>query len=438
MQNTSLNLHQLLIYRQLLNNKVVQKVQSLINNLSDNKQSKTELADCYCDICYHLIKHAEKEYMGGNLWENYIITLILEDKNVFSLACEKSGKNINRKIYDLAVHDIGILQKLYNLDLAKIDKKTGTNNSAIIGNFAPSRVHSHFQQQYLTKIDDLKQVFSKNSSLPSIINRLADFYQEVGCGEMWKYPAFRWDKGLKGIKDPDPIKLEDLVGYEYQKEILTNNTKAFVRGKKVNNILLYGEKGTGKSSSVKALLNKYAEQGLRMIEVSKNNLTEFTQIVRTVKDRGLRFIIFIDDLSFEDFEVEYKHIKASLEGSIEETPDNVVIYVTSNRRHLIRENWSDRQRTGEEEVYISESYQEKLSFVDRFGIILIYQSPNQAQYLQIVEELARKNGIAMPAEELKKKAIQWEMRYHGRSGRTAQQFITWLLHDKSNLLSQAT
>lgn len=433
MHKIELNLNKLLVYRQLIDNEVIQKILAIIETSPTSKQNKMELASYYCDICYHLIKHAENERMSGNLWQNYIITLILEDKNVFSLACERSGKNVSRRIYDLAAHDIGILQRLYNIDLEYIDEKTETYNSAIINNFVPSGVPNHFQQGGLAKIEDLKKFFSQRNSLPSIISRLADFYRETGCGEMWKYPAFRWNKGLRGIKDPDPVELEDLVGYEYQKKILVNNTEAFIRDKKVNNLLLYGEKGTGKSSSVKALLNRYAAQGLRMIEVPKNQLAEFTQIVKVIKDRGLRFIIFIDDLSFEDFEAEYKHIKASLEGSIEAIPDNVIIYVTSNRRHLIRENWSDRQRVGEEEIYVSESYQEKLSLVDRFGIMLLYQSPTQEQYLQIVEELARKNRITIPVEELHKKAIQWEKRYHGRSGRTAQQFITWLLHNESNL-----
>ncbi|MEN6351222.1 MAG: ATP-binding protein, partial [Syntrophomonas sp.] len=243
-----------------------------------------------------------------------------------------------------------------------------------------------------------------------------------GCGIMNRYRAFFWDKGLKGIENPDPIKLEDLVGYEYQKEILTGNTEAFLRGKKANNILLYGEKGTGKSSSVKALLNKYTGQGLRMIELGKKQLLDFPRVVETVRNRGMYFIIFIDDLSFEDFEVEYKEIKASIDGSLQARPDNVLLYVTSNRRHLIRENWSDRKPSGEE-IHISDTFQEKLSFADRFGIMISYQSPNQDEYLQIINELARKNNVTIPPEELKKLAIQWERKYHGRSGRTARQFI---------------
>ena len=182
--------------------------------------------------------------------------------------------------------------------------------------------------------------------------------------------------------------------------------------------MLYGEKGTGKSSSVKALLNRYAKDGLRMIELSKGQLMDFYKIIQQIRDRGQRFIIFMDDLSFEDFETEYKYIKALIEGGLQKKPENVLIYVTSNRKHLIRESWKDRE-SAEGEIRMTDSVQEKLSLADRFGIVITYLSPAQEEYLGIVQALAKKNGIDMPAEELRKRAIQWEMKYHGRSGRTA-------------------
>lgn len=242
---------------------------------------------------------------------------------------------------------------------------------------------------------------------------------------MAQYVAFRWDDGLQGIPQPDAVSFNDLVGYTYQKKILIENTRFFVKGKKANNILLYGEKGTGKSSSVKALLDAFSAQGLRMIELSKAQLSDFSRIVQSIRERTHRFIIFIDDLSFEDFEVDYKYLKANLEGSLETRADNVLVYVTSNRRHLIKESWSDRKGSNDE-VHVADTQQEKLSFADRFGISIQYYSPNQEQYLEIVNELAKKNGLEMPVEELRKLAIQWELNHNGRSGRTAQQFITYL------------
>ena len=217
-----------------------------------------------------------------------------------------------------------------------------------------------------------------------------------------------------------------LIGYENQKEKLIKNTEAFLKNKPANNVLLYGDSGTGKSSSIKALLNRYATEGLRLIELAKYQMKELPKILEVLKDRGLYFIIFMDDLSFEDFETDYKYMKAIIEGGVEVKPNNVLFYATSNRRHLIKEKWSDRdQESGE--IHLSDAIQEKISLASRFGITISYESPQQKGYLRIVKELAKQNNITLPVEELKERAIQWEMWNNGRSGRTAQQFIDYLL-----------
>jgi predicted AAA+ superfamily ATPase len=261
-----------------------------------------------------------------------------------------------------------------------------------------------------------------------IADKLACHYAKYGCGYMAGFAAFRWNSetGLSGIRHFDPIRLEDLVGYERQKNTLIKNTKAFLLGKPANNVLLYGSRGTGKSSSVKALVNNYFDQGLRLVEVTKQDLKQLAKIMDILRDHGQKFLIFLDDLSFEDFEVEYKYLKSVIEGGVEARPNNVLIYVTSNRRHLIKENWSDRS-DNPDEIHRFDTVNEKVSLSDRFGITLSYLAPSQVEYLTIVEELAKKQQVAISPEELKAEALKWEVAHSGRSGRAAQQFINYLL-----------
>ncbi len=426
MQLSTLNLHRLVLYRDLLKDPIIEHLQILLNQLaSNNALPMTASEQVYFDFYYRLLQAAQAKHISGDIWKNYLLQLIVEDENIFSLACEQQSSSLNENLLKLASHDLEILLTLYNLDWAEIQQRIVPTASLPWSNIILPRKASKYQLRYQQQINDLGEVCIGNLSLEEKRSALIAFYHQHACGQMARYAAFRWDNGLIGIDQPDPISFDDLVGYEHQKELLINNTRTFVAGKEANNVLLYGEKGTGKSSSVKALLNKFAEDGLRMVELSKMQLGDYKLVIQSLRNRGHRFILFIDDLSFEDFEVDYKYIKASLEGSLEARPENVLIYVTSNRRHLIKENWSDRQHSNEE-VHISDTHQEKLSFADRFGISISYYSPNQDQYLDIVEDLAKKRDILIPIEELRRQAIQWEIGHNGRSGRTAQQFITHL------------
>jgi len=421
-----LNLHQLIVYRNLLKDEIIQGVIKLMKGLKD-PQDREYLENLYYDIYGKLVQNAERKQIRGDLWKNYLIELVARDENVFSLRCEKGEGTLQHSLKDFVLHDIKILRRLYQMDWQEIKRRIGIQDELVIGDFYPEGVSlSEFCLEYYQRLKKLGEAFQEENSLTALLQHIMNYYVNSGCGDFARYAAFYWDNGLVGIPDPDPIQLEDLIGYEYQKEILIKNTEAFVKGKKANNVLLYGEKGTGKSSSVKALLNRYAKDGLRMIELSKGQLMDFYKIIQQIRDRGQRFIIFMDDLSFEDFETEYKYIKALIEGGLQKKPENVLIYVTSNRKHLIRESWKDRE-SAEGEIRMTDSVQEKLSLADRFGIVITYLSPAQEEYLGIVQALAKKNGIDMPAEELRKRAIQWEMKYHGRSGRTAQQFIDHLL-----------
>lgn len=434
MKNIFCDLNELIVYRRLLDDDTVKKICNLIRMSNDEPQKQNmELKSYYYEIYYNLVRKAEEQQMSGNLWKNYILMLILEDENVFSLACEKAGEGISQTLYDLVINDMDILKNFYELDWTSIEKSIGIDKVSIENDFQVSLAINCFRDQYNQKIKVLQKLFSENASLEVFTRYLIEHYHTIGCGSMAKYTAFRWENELVGIEQPDSVKLEDLIGYKHQKEVLIDNTEAFIKGYKANNVLLYGDKGTGKSSSVKALINQYADKGLRMIELSKYQLSDFTKIVEIVKKRGQRFIVFLDDLSFEDFETDYKYIKSTIEGGLEAKPNNLLIYATSNRRHLIKENWSDRKNF-DNEIHISDSVQEKLSIADRFGITITYLSPNQEQYLNIVNKLARKNGIDVSADDLKKKAIQWEMSYHGRSGRTAKQFIDHLSAKMENSL----
>jgi predicted AAA+ superfamily ATPase len=226
----------------------------------------------------------------------------------------------------------------------------------------------------------------------------------------------------------DKVMLQDLVGYEIQKKKLIDNTEAFVQGRKANNALLFGDSGTGKSTSIKAIVNEYYDQGLRMIEIYKHQFKDLSTVISMIKNRNYKFIIYMDDLSFEEFEIEYKFLKAVIEGGVETKPDNILIYATSNRRHLIKETWNDRNdMESDNGIHRSDTIEEKLSLVNRFGCTINYSKPSQKEYFDIVISLAKKNNIAMSEKELCAEANKWELSHGGISGRTAQQFINYCL-----------
>lgn len=391
----------LLIYRKLLRDGMIQRVERFLSDLEHQSKSKILLQTEYYNIISRLLEYGLKNNVKSSLWKNYIFDLILEDENVFTLACERS-RSIDIGIEMLAKRDLSILIKYININWDSLAIKLGIE---------PMKTVSIGKKDNLT-VDE-------------VYNMLLNYYHQNGSGILGKYKAFRWEDKLVGIEYPDEVRLSDIVGYEHQKKTLTDNTEKFLEGKKANNVLLFGDRGTGKSSSVKALLNEYAHRGLRLIELNKNQLVDYYKITSFVRNRNKYFIIFMDDLSFEEYETEYKYLKALIDGSVEKKPDNLLIYATSNRRHLVKETWSDREKT--EEVHISDSVQEKISLADRFGIVLTYTSPSQEEYLKIVEALAEKHNLPVPKTELREKALQWQAWHNGRSGRTAKQFIDYLM-----------
>ena len=275
-------------------------------------------------------------------------------------------------------------------------------------------------------LKDLQENLTKCNNVDDFYTILEKFFLTYGVGKFGLNKAFRYEnKKIVPIIHIGNGRLNQLIGYETQKQTLRNNTEAFLAGKKANNVLLYGDSGTGKSSSIKALLNEYYKDGLRMIEVYKHQFKDLPKIIQQLQSRNYKFILFMDDLSFEEFEIEYKYLKAVIEGGLEKKPDNILIYATSNRRHIVKQTWSERE--DKDEVNINDAKQEKTSLSSRFGIKILFMHPDRINYLNIVDGLAKQYGLKMDRDELHQKALTWEIRHGGFSGRTAKQFIHAML-----------
>lgn len=258
------------------------------------------------------------------------------------------------------------------------------------------------------------------------LDELAAYYRKYGYGIYAKHPAFTWrDEELCPVSSVDPIRLTDLKNYESQRQAVIDNTLSFLAGHPANNVLLYGDRGTGKSSTVHALLNEYKDSGLRMIEIPKSAVSQLTLIRERIADSPMKFIIYIDDLSFDSNDNSFSELKAALEGSLSGRQENTLIYATSNRRHLIRESFSDRDN----DVNRNDIMQEQLSLSDRFGLTITFLNPDKKDYLDIVEKLAADCGLdkRVDTDRLLSAADRWAMRRGGRSPRCAKQFIDRVL-----------
>ena len=368
-----------------------------------------------------------------NLWHNYLAFLLASNENPFSITCEKVGAN-DGTVNQFAKGDFKIFKALYDYDFKPLEEKLGINCFSVITNYS-SVVKSgkSYNRNVSDKVRLLSDKIEKAKDENEIFTIVTSFYKDYGVGKLGLNKAFRiknenGNLDIFPITNTDEVMLSDLVGYELQKKKLIDNTKAFVEGRKSNNVLLFGDSGTGKSTSVKAILNEYYHEGLRMIEIYKHQFEDLSAVIAQIKNRNYKFIIYMDDLSFEEFEIEYKYLKAVIEGGLETKPDNVLIYATSNRRHLIRETWGDRSDMEKtEELHRSDTMQEKLSLVARFGITINFSAPRKKEFQEIVKNLAIRQGIhQLSEEELFAEANKWELSHGGMSGRTAQQFINYL------------
>lgn len=370
----------------------------------------------------------------GDAWQNHLLDRVLRSENAFSHKAERElFANLGERLLDQVRRELGLLQQLYWQGgiVLSAEAHSGLGDDTGPG-WAGHKALARGPALHAPAALALKRELGASMSWPDYAEQLAATYAAAGTGDFAHFRAFRWTREgehgkLEGVRNHDPIRLEDLVGYETERDLAVRNAERFAAGLPANNVLIYGERGTGKSSTVKAILNAHGDSGLRLIDVPKENLLDLPRIIGHVRERKQRFMLFIDDLSFEEHETWYKPLKAVLEGGIEAKPENVVLYATSNRRHVIRERFSDRESLEDGDIHGFDTMDEKLSLSDRFGIRVWFGAPDQDRYLDIVHALAQKRGIELGREELDRRALQWAERNNGRSGRTAQQFIDGLV-----------
>ncbi|CRZ33650.1 hypothetical protein DFR55_12144 [Herbinix hemicellulosilytica] len=431
----------LVVYKNLGDNCLLVKLADVIKEfdyLSESREKinhidKENIISRIYTLINELLDIATVYGFDNNLWQNYLAYLLISTENPFSIICEKSGSK-EGTVNIFAKSDFKIFKDLFHYDFTGLEEKLGINCFSIITNYkAIEKNSTRYNKNVSDKVKMICDKIAAAKDEDEIFKIVTDFYRDYGVGKFGLNKAFRISKE-KGDLEIIPIintrdvRLSDLVGYEMQKQKLVENTKAFVEGKKANNVLLYGDSGTGKSTSVKAILNEFYDRGLRMIEIYKHQIKELPEVISQIKNRNYKFILYMDDLSFEEFETEYKYLKAVIEGGLENKPDNILIYATSNRRHLIKETWKDRSDMEyNEDIHRSDTIEEKLSLVQRFGITINYSAPSRDEYIKIVKELAAREGISYLSEdELIAQANRWELYNGGLSGRTAQQFINYL------------
>ena len=423
----------LLVYGQLPEDSILWQLSDICEKLKNGTESRDTLRTRVFGQVKNLLAVSTDYAFDKNLWHNYLTFILLTNENSFSMTSEKVGAN-DGSVNHFAKGDFRIFKNLFDFDFGPIERELGIDCFSTICNYkAIGKKERMYNKNVSEKVQAVSLQIEQAKDEEEIFRIITDFYKAYGVGMFGLNKAFRIRSVPDGVEflpinNTEQVLLKDLIGYEIQKKKLVDNTEAFVKGLPANNVLLFGDSGTGKSTSITAILNEYYDQGLRMIEIYKHQFQDLSAIIAQIKNRNYRFIIYMDDLSFEEFEIEYKFLKAVIEGGMETKPDNVLIYATSNRRHLIRETWSDRSDMEQDDgMHRSDTMQEKLSLVARFGVTINYSKPSQKEYFQIVKELAKRYPeITLSEQELCAEANKWELSHGGISGRTAQQFINYL------------
>ena len=411
---------------------ILMKMSDIFKKFDRDEETPDKLISDIYEQIKRILEVATDYGFDKNLWHNYLTFYLITNENPFSLTCEKVGAN-DGSVNEFAKNDFKVFMNLFNYDFRPIEAALGINCFSLISDYkAIVKKELMYNKNVSEKVQALSLKLETAKDENEFFNYVTDFYKAYGVGMFGLNKAFRVIGGDNGvtftpINNMDKVMLDDLIGYEIQKKKLVENTEAFVQGRKANNALLFGDSGTGKSTSIKAIVNEYYDQGLRMIEIYKHQFKDLSNVIASIKNRNYKFIIYMDDLSFEEFEIEYK-LKAVIEGGVETKPDNILIYATSNRRHLIKETWNDRNdMESNNGLHRSDTIEEKLSLVNRFGCQISYSKPSQKEFFDIVIGLARKNNVKMTDEELMAEANKWELSHGGISGRTAQQFINYCL-----------
>ena len=421
-----------ILYRDFEQGEIMDGVTKIIQAIQ-NQDETEKYRFMYYQCLNGLVEMAGAYGFSGNLWHDYLTYLLVNKENAFSTACEITG-HVDGSVNQMAKHDFVRFKELYDFDLTVFDEVFQSKDSAIICDYQNTGTDENrklFNKRVRDRICTLSQRLEGCESVEEFMDDMVSFYKDFGVGKLGLHKAFRINHTKENVEiipitNIAHVQLSDLVGYEIAKKKLIDNTEAFVSGKKANNCLLFGDAGTGKSSSIKGILNQYYDRGLRIIEVYKHQFQDLNAVIAQIKNRNYKFIIYMDDLSFEDFEIEYKYLKAVIEGGLEKKPDNILIYATSNRRHLVREKFSDKEER-RDDLHSSDTVQEKLSLVSRFGVSIFFCAPDKKEFQNIVKTLAERYHVNMPEDQLLLEANKWELSHGGLSGRTAQQFIDYLL-----------
>lgn len=423
------------LLRGVLDDEAGRAMLTLLRELSEPEPEGAAIAAAYGSTFKALASSAnEGEMVSGiaDAWQAYLVTRILDDTNPWSVQAERAGATgITEAIHAQAERDLRALRLLFDLTAEAIWDAT---REAIA--FALPTLHDAWvpwynlapaarTRQLLSAREAFGHAMIEHEDWATLVDPLTKHWARHGTGAFAYYHVLRWQgrqEGLSGIAYPDPIQLSGLIGYEREQALLQTNLERFLRGLPAHDAVLYGTPGTGKSSTVKALVNAYADQGLRLIEVRKEQVEDLPWIIGQLRERAPRFLIFIDDLSFEAHETEYKALKVLLEGAAEARPHNVLIYATTNRLNLIREQFSERGKPTDD-VHWRDTMDEKQALVARFGLRVTFATPDQERYLKIAVALAHQRGVQLPEEELRARALLWERQHSGRSGRLARQFV---------------
>ena len=421
----------LILYKDFDDRELFYNMTWIMENYKNEFYNKEDIQSLLYECLNQLMELAVSHGFEGNLWHCFLAFILVNNENAYSKACEIRGE-VDGSINKVVLHDFDIIKSFFDFDLQQLADCFEVDCMDAVTDYQSMHGSGKiFNSRIKARINALKDHLEDAKTTEEFKAAVTDFYREFGVGKLGLHKAFRIlhrenDVQIIPITNIAHVKLDDLVGYEIAKQKLIDNTEAFVNGKEANNCLLYGDAGTGKSTSIKAIANQYYDRGLRLIEVYKHQFCDLNDVIAQIKNRNYKFIIYMDDLSFEEFEIEYKYLKAVIEGGLEKKPDNVLIYATSNRRHLIRENFSDKEEI-REDMHTSDTVQEKLSLYARFGVSIYFGAPTKKEFQNIVKALAKKNHIPMEEETLLAEANKWELSHGGLSGRTAQQFINFLL-----------
>ncbi|MDR1796764.1 MAG: ATP-binding protein [Clostridiales Family XIII bacterium] len=433
--NTKRYIDQLILFDNFRRDEIAGLITGVTQDAS-NDVIEDAIVESYYSIQRRLIKGVGHGSITGTYLQNYFCSVLAAEENAFALMAEhgyfdgmKPGPEAKQSLKQLtptqnalflhASKELKLIRTIYDFNYEKVTGVVDGRNVAAFGALVDGvKGPGHLEAIHLA--------MRKKDCVDTAIG-LAQFYRNYGCGVFSSSPAFELtdEKGVFApVRMASPVLLEDLVGVDLQTQRLVKNTEILLAGLPANNVLLYGDSGTGKSSSVKGLIARYGAKGLKMISIRKEQLERLPEVMHAIEGRGMKFILFIDDISFEESESGYKIFKSMIEGSLFAKPENAIFMATSNRKNIVKEVWSDRQ--GSDDVRLRDNIQEKRSLSERFGITLIYGAPDKQGYLDIVRSLAAKAGLTMPDDELTEAALQWEIRHGGRSGRVARQFVDYM------------